>query len=163
MTWRSYNGDRLIPLNTAFEGRLYEGRLKTRESRNAIPIPEDVIPIIEAWRSVSKNTAPDALMFSHLRSWHKEGRSGATSGTDLPQMENPSHRRQAGYSKETRDLSSDAPNARHRHAGARDHEGRATDITARQHQNHSRDIHAGNPSQRALGHQLTHAGDFQPA
>jgi integrase len=63
LTWRSYNGDRLIPLNTAFEGRLYEGRLKTRESRNAIPIPEDLIPIIEAWRSVSKNTSPDALMF----------------------------------------------------------------------------------------------------
>jgi hypothetical protein len=55
--------DKLIPLNTAFEGQPYEGRLKTRESRNAIPIPEDVIPIIEAWRSVSKNTSPDALMF----------------------------------------------------------------------------------------------------
>jgi integrase len=63
LTWKSYAGDKLIPLNTAFEGRLYEGRLKTRESRNAIPIPEDVIPIIEAWRSVSKNTAPHALMF----------------------------------------------------------------------------------------------------
>ena len=63
LTWKSYAGDRLIPLNTALEGRLYEGRLKTRESRNAIPIPEDAIPIIEAWRSVSKNTAPDALMF----------------------------------------------------------------------------------------------------
>ena len=63
LTWKSYAGDKLIPLNTAFEGQLYEGRLKTRESRNAIPIPEDVIPIIEAWRSVSKNTSPDALMF----------------------------------------------------------------------------------------------------
>jgi integrase len=63
LTWRSYAGDKLIPLNTAFEGTLYEGRLKTRESRNAIPIPEDVIPIIEAWRLVSKDTSPDALMF----------------------------------------------------------------------------------------------------
>jgi integrase len=63
LTWRSCNGDRLIPLNTAFEGRLYQGRLKTRESRNPIPIPEDVIPIIEAWRSVAKNTSADALMF----------------------------------------------------------------------------------------------------
>ena len=63
MTWKSYVGDKLIPLNTAFEGTLYEGRLKTRESRNAIPIPEDVIPIIEAWRQVSKDTSPDALMF----------------------------------------------------------------------------------------------------
>jgi integrase len=50
-------------MNTAFEGQFYEGRLKTRESRNAIPIPEDVISIIEAWRSVSKNISPDALMF----------------------------------------------------------------------------------------------------
>jgi integrase len=63
LTWRSYAGDKLFLLNTAFEGQLYEGRLKTRESRNAIPIPEDVIPIIEAWRSVSKSTSPDALMF----------------------------------------------------------------------------------------------------
>jgi len=63
LTWKSYAGDKLIPLNTVFEGRLYEGRLKTRESGNAIPIPDDVIPIIEAWRSVSKNTSPDALMF----------------------------------------------------------------------------------------------------
>ena len=61
--WKSYAGDKLIPLNTAFEGELYEGRLKTRESRNAIPIPENVIPIIEAWRKVAKDTSPDALMF----------------------------------------------------------------------------------------------------
>jgi integrase len=63
LTWRSYAGDKLIPRGTAFDGQLYEGRLKTRESRNAIPIPEDVIPIIEAWRQVSKDTSPDALMF----------------------------------------------------------------------------------------------------
>jgi integrase len=63
LTWRCYAGDKLIPLNTAFEGQFYEGKLKTRESRNAIPIPEDVIPIIEAWRAVSKDTSPDALMF----------------------------------------------------------------------------------------------------
>lgn len=29
LTWKSYAGDKLIPLNTAFEGQLYEGRLKT--------------------------------------------------------------------------------------------------------------------------------------
>jgi integrase len=63
LTWKSYAGDKLIPLNTAFEGELYQGRLKTRESRNAIPIPEDVIPIIEAWRQVAKDTSPGALMF----------------------------------------------------------------------------------------------------
>ena len=78
-------------------------------------------------------------------------------------MENPSHRRQAGYSKETRDLSSDAPYAGHCHAGARDDEGRPADLAACQHQDHSRDLHAGNSGERALGHQLSDAGDFQPA
>jgi len=73
LTWKSYAGDKLIPLNTAFEGRLYEGRLKTRESGNAIPIPEDVIPIIEAWREVCEDTSPDALMFPTFGSGLRKG------------------------------------------------------------------------------------------
>jgi integrase len=73
LTWGSYAGDKLIPLNTAFEGRLYEGKLKTRESRNAIPIPEDVIPIIEAWRQVCEDLSPDALMFP---TFGRRGRKG---------------------------------------------------------------------------------------
>ena len=78
-------------------------------------------------------------------------------------MENPSHRRQAGYSKETRDLSSDAPHAGHRPAGARDDEGCAADLAAREHQDDGRDLHAGISGERALGNQLTDAGHFQPA
>ena len=99
---------------------------------------------------------------SDIRPWHTEGRSGATSGTELPQVEDPSHRRQAEYSKETRDLSSNAPHAGHRHAGARDDEGCTADLAAREHQGHSRDLHAGNAGERTLGDQLTDAGDFQP-
>ena len=78
-------------------------------------------------------------------------------------MENPSHRRQAGYSKETRDLSSDVPHVGRRHAEPRDDVGRAANLAARQRQDHNRDLRAGNPSERALGHQFTDAGDFLPA
>jgi hypothetical protein len=76
--------------------------------------------------------------------------------------ENPSHRREAGHSEETRDLSGDAPHAGHRHAGARDDEGRASDPAAREHQDHRRDLHAGSSGERALGHQLSDAGNFPP-
>jgi hypothetical protein len=43
---------------------LYTGKVKTDESRNSIPIPEAIRPVIEAWRKVCKDTSPEALMFS---------------------------------------------------------------------------------------------------
>jgi len=84
LTWRSYAGDKLIPLNTAFEGTLYEGRLKTRESRNAIPIPEDVIPIIEAWRQASKRHFTRWLDVSDLRSRSTDETSSTATGKEFP-------------------------------------------------------------------------------
>jgi integrase len=47
-----------------------EGKLKTDDSRDAIPIPEDIQPTIEAWRQVCADTSPEALMFP------TEGRNG---------------------------------------------------------------------------------------
>jgi integrase len=94
LTWKSYAGDKLIPLNTPFEGRLYEGRLKTRESGNAIPIPEDVIPIIEAWRKLCKDTSPDALMFPTFGGGLRKGQvvprqEGISSnGESIPSLTN---------------------------------------------------------------------------
>jgi len=69
----------------------------------------------------------------------------------------------AGHSEKTCDLSSDAPHAGHRHAGARDDQGRAADLAAREHQHHRRDLHAGSSGERALGHQLSDTGNFPPA
>ena len=63
LQWKSYAGDRLVVHGTAYSGRLYEGKVKTDASSEAIPIPEDVRPIIEAWRSVCKDTSSEALMF----------------------------------------------------------------------------------------------------
>jgi integrase len=70
LQWKSYAGDRLVIHSTAYEGRLYEGKLKTDESRDAIPIPEDIRPAMEAWRQVCEDTSPEALMFP------TEGRNG---------------------------------------------------------------------------------------
>ena len=63
LQWKSYLGDSLMIHNTAYEGRLYRGQVKTEASRNAIPIPDDIVPVIEAWRHVCPDISADALMF----------------------------------------------------------------------------------------------------
>lgn len=70
LTWKSYADDHLIVYDTAYEGTLYEGKVKTEDSRARIPIPQRIRPYIEAWRKVCPNTSPDALMFptqGHLK------------------------------------------------------------------------------------------------
>lgn len=48
LQWKCYAGDRLITQSTAYEGKLFPGKVKTNVSRGAVPIPEDIRPIIEA-------------------------------------------------------------------------------------------------------------------
>jgi hypothetical protein len=64
---------------------LYTGKVKTDESRNSIPIPEAIRPVIEAWRKVCKDTSPEALMFSTSG---RKGKKGASSAQKLPEVEN---------------------------------------------------------------------------
>jgi len=49
LPWNSWTGDSLTPYGTAYEGRLYKGRFKTKASQTPIPVPETVRPVIEAW------------------------------------------------------------------------------------------------------------------
>ena len=63
LQWKSYCGDKLIIQGTAYEGKLFPGKVKTNASWNAVPIPEDIRPIIEAWKQVCPDTSPEALMF----------------------------------------------------------------------------------------------------
>ena len=63
LKWKAYLGDTLVVETTAYEGEIYD-QVKTEESRNAVPIPEDVQPIIEAWKRKCLDTSPEALMFS---------------------------------------------------------------------------------------------------
>lgn len=70
LTWKSYGFDHFIVYDTAYEGTLYEGKVKTEDSRARIPIPLRIRPYIEAWRQVCPDTSPDALMFptkGHLK------------------------------------------------------------------------------------------------
>ena len=53
----------MIVYDTAYEGELYVGKVKTEDSRARIPIPQRVRPYIEAWRKVCPDTSPEALMF----------------------------------------------------------------------------------------------------
>jgi integrase len=63
LTWKSYAGDHFVIYDTAYEGVLYEGKVKTEDSRARIPIPQRVRPYIEAWKRECPDTSPDALMF----------------------------------------------------------------------------------------------------
>lgn len=40
LQWKSWNGDALLPHGTAYEGQFYKGRLKTKQSRTPIPVPD---------------------------------------------------------------------------------------------------------------------------
>jgi integrase len=47
MQWKSWNGESLTPHGTAYEGKFYVGRFKTKQSKAPIPVPELVRPVIE--------------------------------------------------------------------------------------------------------------------
>lgn len=72
LQWKAYRDDRLMIETTAFEGQLYK-RVKTEHSRSAVPVPEDVRPIIEAWKRSCPDTSPDALMFPTLGRGSRQG------------------------------------------------------------------------------------------
>ena len=63
LQWKSWTGTTLVPHGTAFEGQFYPGRFKTRSSRAPIGVPEQVRPIIEAWKKAASDPSPEALMF----------------------------------------------------------------------------------------------------
>jgi hypothetical protein len=60
---KHHHGSEVPSQGTAYEGKLFPGKVKTNASWNAVPIPEDIRPIIEAWKQVCPDTSPEALMF----------------------------------------------------------------------------------------------------
>ena len=73
LQWKSWTGESLMPHGTAFEGKLYKGRLKSKASRAPIPVPEPVRPVIEAWRRLCSNPSPEALMFPTFGRGERKG------------------------------------------------------------------------------------------
>ena len=64
-------------------GRLYEGKVKTEASRDAIPVPEDIRPVIEAWRQLCPDVSPEALMFP---TFGRHSCHGTRSGKNVPRQ-----------------------------------------------------------------------------
>jgi integrase len=75
MQWKSWNGESLMPHGTAFEGKLYAGRLKTKQSKAAIPVPQLVRPVLENWRRQCADSSPDALMFPTFGRGKRKGQA----------------------------------------------------------------------------------------
>ena len=75
LQWKSWTGEALVPHGTAYEGQFYNGRLKTRQSKAPIPVPEQVRPVIETWRQISADTSPDALMFPTFGRGERKGQA----------------------------------------------------------------------------------------
>jgi hypothetical protein len=61
------------PVGTAYEGNLYVGRTKTKQSKAPISVPDQLRPVIEAWKAICPDTSPDALMFSTFGRGKRKG------------------------------------------------------------------------------------------
>ncbi len=75
LQWKSWTGNELVPHGTAFEGQFYPGRFKNRSSQAPIGVPEQVRPIIEAWRRVCEDPSPEALMFPTFGRGQRKGQA----------------------------------------------------------------------------------------
>jgi integrase len=49
--------------------------MKTRQSKAPIPVPDQVRPVIEAWRAVCSDVSPDALMFPTFGRGKRKGQA----------------------------------------------------------------------------------------
>jgi hypothetical protein len=67
LTWKAYRGDHFVFSDTAWEGKLQEGVMKTDASFAMVYIPEQIRWSFERWRAVCPDTMPDALMFPTTR------------------------------------------------------------------------------------------------
>jgi integrase len=63
LQWKSWTGEALVPHGTAYGGQFFAGRMKTRQGKAPIPVPDQVRPVIEARRAVCIDVSPDALIF----------------------------------------------------------------------------------------------------
>jgi integrase len=83
LQWKSWTGDALMPHGTAYEGKFYKGRLKTKASKAPIPVPEPVRPVIEAWRRICKDSSPEALMFPTFGRGDRKGQAVPRDGKNF--------------------------------------------------------------------------------
>lgn len=153
--WASWNGDSLLPLRTAYEVNLYVGRTKTKQSKAAISVPDQVRPVIEAWKAICPDTSPDALMFPTFGRGKRKVEQ-FLGGEELPQMEDSSCRSETRHTRPSRHLPGDATYAGNRHAKAWDLEGHARHSEICQHSHNGRHLCSVDRCERATGGELPH-------
>ncbi|MGH9615898.1 MAG: tyrosine-type recombinase/integrase [Acidobacteriaceae bacterium] len=83
LQWKSYLGDCFVPFGIAYEGQFYAAKMKNDASRQAIPIPDRVRPILEAWKAACKDTSPEALIFSTSGRRKRTGKSVPWDGNNF--------------------------------------------------------------------------------
>ena len=75
LQWKSWTGATLVPHGTTYEGQFYPGRFKNRSSHAPIGVPEQVRPIIQAWKQVCADPSPEALMFPTFGRGERKGKA----------------------------------------------------------------------------------------
>ncbi len=75
LQWKSWTGVSLMPHGTAYEGQFYPGVVKTKKSKAPIPVPELIRPVIEAWRKITPDSSPEALMFPTFGRGERKGQA----------------------------------------------------------------------------------------
>jgi hypothetical protein len=91
LTWKSYRGDHFVFTDTAWEGELYEGIMKTGASKACVYIPEEIRWSFERWRGlVLAQPGKELLSIAKCRprvrnvSRRKDGSSGRTRTYNPP-------------------------------------------------------------------------------
>jgi len=144
-------GDRLVIHSTAYEGELYRGRVKTDASRNAVPIPDAIIPIVEAWRRECLDSSPEALMFPTFGRAERTGRKVPRRAKNFlkwriyPLADKPNiSRKLVTFQVMRRTLGTDLQ----KHGTMKDAQG----ALRHAHQDNGRRVHAGDSRERPGGH-----------
>jgi hypothetical protein len=73
LQWKSYSGDRLIIHSTAYEGRLYEGRVKTEASRDSFRFRMTFGRSWRAGASCARIHRPKRLCSPHMAGYREPG------------------------------------------------------------------------------------------
>ena len=149
--------------STAYEGKLYRGQVR-RPSRNAVPIPDDIVPITEAWQQICPDTSPRAL----ASTTHGKGeRAGARSPEEpksfLKWRIHPIAKKMNIPSRLVTFQVMRHPPWELTFSNTRNHQRCARSLTPRQHQDHGRCVRAADTAKRPRGNQLANTGNFGAA
>jgi len=145
-----------MPHGIAYDGKFFAGRLKTRQSKAPIPVPEQVRPVIETWRSICNDTSPEALMFPTFGRGKRKGHAVPRWGKNFPPVENHPDRQETRHPRSPRHFSGNAAYAGNRHAGTRNAKGHPEYVAAREYPDDRGRVRTVDRQARPPGGQFAH-------